>query len=202
MKPFYFLTLTLIIAAVLVSCSKSDDRKPWDPNAMISLRPAVSIAAGVHVLRPEAGVPAGTKAETTPQHLTAKEIVEQAYSIQLINDLLSGYFTRGFTDNQRDVDNLRLLMYGFDVIDQFGDFVPDFIEGYDLVFTRQLTVLPSTVDTIAYIPNATLRVAETAIKAAYAKEDYEACYKIFDEAFTFIPITGAEWLALKAAGTN
>ena len=55
---------------------------------------------------------------------------------------------------------------------------------------------------IAYIPNATLRTAETAIRAAYEAKDIEACYTAFNTAYTFTPITGAEWRALKSAGQN
>ncbi|MEG1936930.1 MAG: hypothetical protein RR132_05245 [Rikenellaceae bacterium] len=55
-------------------------------------------------------------------------------------------------------------------------------------------------DTCAYIPNAVMIEAEKNIKAAYARGDYAACYKLFDTALTFYPITGAEWRALKAQG--
>lgn len=57
-------------------------------------------------------------------------------------------------------------------------------------------------DTIAYIPNAVMREAEKNITEAYARGDYAACYKLFDTAITFFPITGAEWRALKEQGVE
>lgn len=188
MKRLFF--LSVIILTMLVSCSKDDNGNgKLDPNAMISLRPAP-----------------GVKSDSDPGHLTAKEIVEQTEYIGFRNIPHFGDdrpTTRGFADRQRDLVNNRLLMYGTDIIDQDGIYTDEFIEGTDFVFVRNLgTGLAPVLDTIAYISNATLRSAEAAIKSAYTKQDYEACYKIFDEAFTFIPITGAEWRALKAAGTN
>lgn len=188
MRPLYL--LSLIILTSLISCGKDDGgttKGRLDPNAMISLRPAIGVKSEAVI--------------TNPDHLTAKEIVEQAHAMRFESNY--GGLIRGFSEVMRDIPNTRLLMLGEDIISQNGEYVPNFIEGYDIVFIREISPNPNfLVDTIAYIPNVTLRAAETAIKAAFAKEDYAACYKLFDEAFTFIPITGEEWRALKAAGTN
>lgn len=78
------------------------------------------------------------------------------------------------------------------------DFVPNNIEedgGFRWTYCKNMGR-----DTIAYIPNTILREAEKNIKEAYAQGDYETCYKLFDTALSFYPITGAEWRALKAQG--
>lgn len=59
-----------------------------------------------------------------------------------------------------------------------------------------------TIDTIAYIPNKVGIKAEKNIKEAYANGDYITCYELFKKAYTFYPITGAEWRALKAQGVE
>ena len=187
MNKYLFLFSILLLA---VGCSKDkapDNKGQLDPDAMISLRPAE-----------------GARSETN--HLAALEIVKQAYEISFIHNGFPGssHLRRGFADHQRDLnpENPRLLMYGTDIIDQYGEYTSEFIEGHDFVLTRQLSITPHLLDTIAYIPNVVIRAAEIAIKAAYADDNYTECYRLFDTAFTFIPITGAEWRALKAEGQN
>ena len=58
------------------------------------------------------------------------------------------------------------------------------------------------VDTIAYIPNSVMQDLEQRVMAAYEAADYATCYRLFEEGFVFTPITGAEWLELKAEGKN
>lgn len=55
-------------------------------------------------------------------------------------------------------------------------------------------------DTIAYIPNKTLKSAQEAIKVAYDAEDFATVYKLFESSMVFLPTTGAKWRAMKAAG--
>ncbi len=131
---------------------------------------------------------------------------------------------RGFDDDQRDVAGERLMMWGEDVIDihRGGVLVDDFIGASNVVIVcaraqtgelldqvNGLRTLNGEVymnnvvyDTIAYIPNATLRKAYTEIHAAFDREDYITVYQLFDDAFRWIPITGAEWRALKAQDNN
>lgn len=174
-----------LLALVFAFASCKDENKLWDPNAMINLRQGTL-----------------TKADTNPNHLSALEIVKQTtnlkcYNVPIFGDQAVG---RGFSDAQRDYQTPMLKMFGTDIIDMFGKYDPSFIEATDCVLQRVVNAgKPNEViDTIAYIPNAVLRAAELKIKAAFAKEDYETCYAIFNDAFTFLPITGTEWRALKA----
>ncbi len=187
MKTIITLAATIFAALTLTSCEKPNPAEQvLDPDAMISLRPA-------------SGVKAVTK---NPAHLTANEIVEQATDIWFWNFdyTTQNALGRGFAESQRDLINMRLLMWGTDIIDQFGEYVGEFIESHDVVLTKQTSI--NSKDTIGYISNATLRAAEAEIKEAFAQGDYTTCYEVFDRAFTFEPITAAEWRELKARGEN
>ena len=182
--------LLLLIAAC--SCSSKDEPKAFkiDSNAMISIKPSVGAWRAPSFIKTN---------DTT--HLSALEIVKQAEGIMFYNISVYGDqpVGRGFSASQRDTISPMLKMWGTDIIDQDGNYVPDFIESTDCIL-RKITNVDKpnmVIDTIAYISNSVLRNAETQIKEAYAKKDNESVYKIFNEAFTFTPITGAEWRALK-----
>lgn len=183
MKHIFFL---LIAAAAFVGC-KDDNKGQLDPNAMISLRPAAGVKAD----------------EGNPNHLSALEIVKQTNGIYLWNKNISTQvLARGFHERQRDYVTPRLLMFGTDIISQRGEYVPDVIEAEDVILCTDNEAHTQIVDTIAYIPNQVMRDAQKVIKAAYDAGDYTTVYAEFDKAFTFIPITGAEWLELKRQGKN
>ena len=66
---------------------------------------------------------------------------------------------------------------------------------YDL----NLSPVPADIfDTIAYVPNKVVRAAEDEIHAAFNSQDYDKCLQLFETAYVFQPITGAQWRALKA----
>lgn len=181
------LFLLLAIAAIVVSC-KTDEPTEFKikDTDMISIKPAASAKS------------VAMKAKSVDEHLSALEIVQQTTIIS------TPQFERSFASEQRDTLSTppKLLMWATDVITLDGQIQTDWIQTYDVVFVRYLNGSYQTKDTIAYIPNSTLRAAETAIRAAYEAKDLEACYSVFNTAYTFIPITGAEWRALKAEGNN
>lgn len=175
MKKILFLLFALVL---LTGCEKDDnpDKGKLDPNAMILIRPA-----------------AGVQLKAIVQGLTATEIVEQAINIrfrthwgdtgdgsvyrdeELVTD-------RGFGEGQRDLSIPALKMFGTDIIAQQGHFVKDFIYGYDVYITS------SNNDTIAYVPQSVINNARSLIEAAYNDENYTEVYRLFNEAFTFLPI--------------
>jgi hypothetical protein len=190
------LFLFLAIAAVLASC-KTDEPKVFQIKAtdMISIKPATS------------AMRAAMRAKSTTGHLSALEIVKKTTEISLI--MHGGTYEgvkagRSFASEQRDTisEMPKLLMWATDVIRFNGELATDWIEATDVVFVNYNLSTPKMRDTIAYIPNATVRAAETAIRAAYVVKDMEACYAIFNAAYTFVPITGAEWRTLKANNQN
>ena len=73
--------------------------------------------------------------------------------------------------------------------------------GFDQKYNGPI-INPTTWDTIAYVPNAQLEAAEKLVRAAYERGEYDRCYQILEKAYTFIPITGAQWRKLKAKNKN
>jgi hypothetical protein len=130
--------------------------------------------------------------------------VKQTTEISFIWADINKPVGRSFASEQRDTVSVppKLLMWATDVIMLDGALQTDFITAIDVVLVHYDQDNFTGKDTIAYIPNSVLRTAETAIRAAYAAQDIEACYTVFNEAYTFTPITGAEWRALKAINEN
>jgi hypothetical protein len=187
MKKLFY----LLIAVLLIAC-KGDEPQAFviKDTDMISIRPAQGTAMKVK--------------RTEPTHLSALEIVRQTTIISYIWADTNKPVGRSFASEQRDTVSAtpKLLMWATDVIMLDGTLQTDFITATDVVLVHYEDKTPSIRDTIAYIPNATLRAAETAIRAAYEAKNIEACYTAFNTAYTFTPITGAEWRALKLAGNN
>ncbi|MEF9950900.1 MAG: hypothetical protein RR551_08020 [Mucinivorans sp.] len=174
----------LATAAIFTSC-KENKGKVLDPLAKISIKPS--------------STPASVASKAT--YLSPVEVVKLTTDIAMKSKLApkEPYINYGISDEQRDLTTPKLMMWGMWVIDK-GALTPDFIEAaYDVVFVaREGGVMNKPIkDTLAYIPNATLRAAEKSIKTAFDRGDYNEVYKLFDEAYKFIPIDGAGWRALK-----
>jgi hypothetical protein len=184
--------LFLAIAAIVASCEPNEPKafsiKDTD---MISIRPAASAA----------NAPQKVKADDA--HLSALEIVKQAHHFRSnYNGFTAEY---SFSDKDTISESPKLMFWAQYVIsiDGSASLQEDVIASTDLVLIKQSGSYPNYInDTIAYIPNSVLRAAETAIRKAYADKDIDECFRLFDSAYTFTPITGAEWRALKANGQN
>lgn len=192
MKKLIFI-LTLVLA--VVSCKNNEPKKPFiiDTNAMVNLKPDVKNWAKAPQFI--------MKSSNSATHLTPLEIVQQAVGISWTYNNKTG--DRGFNNEQRDVTSNppMLKMFASDIIniDQYNKpyYEPAFIEGVDCILFRSYN---NKRDTIGYIPNAILRAAQPLIKSAYDNGDNETVYRLFNEAFTFLPITAAEWQDLKKQG--
>lgn len=117
---------------------------------------------------------------------------------------------------QRDTVNNRLMLQDIDVIDvnQLGDFIVDFTDivllgvkqpGEDkLIHAKDAWTVEDLAklipDTIGYIPNRVILDAREKITKAFNADDYIECQRLFNEAYVFLPTTGAKWRAMKAAG--
>ena len=159
--------------ALFASCDRGDtpdNKGQIDPNAMILIRPDVSVRAQIG-------------------GLSALEIVEQGVNIKW----RSYYFgnvrhnepqriERSFSDAQRDFDIPALKMWGVDIISMEGVFWRDFIHGFDVFITDV------NHDTIAHVPNIVINTARPLIERAFRDENFNEVYRLFDEAFTFRPI--------------
>lgn len=122
--------------------------------------------------------------------------------------------------NQRDTisEHPALLMFGTDIITQEGKLLRAYLDTRDHVIVQfTLDGKPLTYDenmairdreaiqrikedTIAYIPNSVMDEATQKIEAAYNDSNYAEVYRLFNEAFTFKPITAKQWKRLKALG--
>ena len=177
MKKTLFLLIT-VIAFGFASCDKKDlpepiDKGEFDPNATITIRPAK-----------------GVQVRATIPGLTATEIVEQALSIKYQSNYINNVydenkkdFARRFDDDLKDFDEPALKMYAIDVIAEDGSYYRD------LTYAVNVVITDAVGDTIAYVPDEVISTARPLIEAAYEDENYTEVYRIFDEAFTFIPVS-------------
>lgn len=133
--------------------------------------------------------------------LSPKEIVKQCWAIEI--DLANGQGgIRGWADAQRDTVNCKLKMWATDVInEETGKLLNDPENDFLGAKTARLILgLEDNYRVIAYIPSATLEAARTSIQAAYDKGDLDEVYRLFQEAYTAIPISQEDYDALKAEG--
>lgn len=215
------LLILLLSVFALTSCTNDDDvKEPFkiDPMAMVSLNPS----------KTGWNNKTSKTSKTNAEYLTPLRVVKEVGDISFYNYNVfkNEPFGRGFSGPQRDTISPKLKMWGTDIINMDGTLNTDFIEGQDLVLRRNLkyntitkiytpqnldkiTGLPyeslgkneiQAYDTIGYISNAIMRKAELDIKLAHEANDPEAVYRIFNETFTFAPISGAEWRVLKTQG--
>jgi hypothetical protein len=169
--------LFLSVFALLASCEKDDpviDKGQLDPNAMITIRPGAGVRA-------------------TVEGLTALEVVEQALAIKFQSHYFGNVYNedvkdiaRSFRDEDKDYEAPALLMPSIDVITVEGEYYRDFTHSFNVFITD------NQGDTIAYVPDTVINAARPLIETAYENEDYTEVYRLFDEAFTFLPIPISE----------
>ena len=164
----------LFIFGLLLSCDPKPeiDKGQLDPNAKIVLRPDKSVRTRAII-----------------GGYTGLQVVQEAVNIYWRSHWFDNRYyddekiiARTFIEELKDYNKPALLMWGTDIISQEGDFYKDFIYGYNVVITD------NNNDTIAYIPDAVINTARPLIESAFADENYNEVYRLFNEAFTFIPI--------------
>ena len=204
--------LLLFVAAVaFIACSKDDNSSAYDALRPVPIRAAASSRAYIH-----------------GNLLSGKQVVQQTWCMKGMYP--DGTPTqgggKGFSAEMRDTVNPALKLLMKDVIftvykNEKPRLETFFLTLRDVVFERPIhiengdtvfcgydkeyngTILHTTiVDTIAYVPNAQLEAAEKLVRAAYERGEYDRCYQILEKAYTFIPITGAQWRKLKAENKN
>lgn len=168
--------LFLLVGMLLISCNPEDvpeTKGKLDPNAMIVIKPAK-----------------GVQLRSTVSGLTALEVVEQTMNMTFRTHYFGNKYSeevviadRGFGDNQRDYNLPALMMFGTDIIQTDGSYQRDFIYGTEFYLVN------SSLDTIGYIPQTVIDDARIKIELALAEENYTEVYKLFNEAFTFLPIS-------------
>lgn len=204
--------LLIAMTAVFISCDDKNNKPGFlDPDSKISLQ-------GMNTL---------TRADNID---TIDIIIRHCDNVRFRSDggfptmtslPFGEYYYGEMNSMRRDFENKRFLWSGGYVIEtdpdvpgwsQLGLFITD---AEDVVFavpvdnnTGEWIDLSDPLwsqyschfDTLGYIPNRILKKAQQDIQEAYASGDFETCYRLFDTAFVFIPITGERWRALKEAG--
>lgn len=180
----YTIVLVTCAATIFTACQKDDSKGRLDPSAKVYISPAP-----------------GVKATENTLHLSAREIVLQAENILFNSPGVSSTSSMAVDDWNRDTINNRLMLSATCVIASDGKLDSTFIDSRDMLLVI-LDKRNHPTDTIAYVSDKTLKVAAKTIREAYDREDYASCYRLFEQAFTFVPITGKEWRALKVVGDN
>ena len=190
MKKILFLALV----AILFGCkSKDEPTKPFviDPLATVNIKPIAGTKLKVKSV------------QSTDTHLTAFEIVKQTHAMKF--SLSDGTPSiRGFAPLQRDTISATpmLKMWGTDIMGYTqlidGTYTTNLVLQHDFLEAKDCILIDNKGDTIAYVPNTVLRTAETQIKELFLVKNYEPIYDVFNNAYTFIPISGTEYKALKA----
>ena len=191
MKKLIFL---LTACGLLLAACKGDEpkQKLLDPNAMILIKEAkMSVPKAVKSIQQAPG---------EQQLPTWEWVVKNASKMLFYNkEIQKNYLIRGIDEGQRDLEKMAIKMFGTDVIDRFSDgsikLATCFIGAEDCIFLMGN-------DTVAYIPNDTLRTARVKVEAAYNAGNYEEVYRLFDKAFVARPTTGKIWRELKSQGKN
>lgn len=177
MKKIMFLLLIVL----LVGCDpqkddiddKVDPKGKFNPEAMITIRPAKGVALRSNVT-----------------DLTARQIVEDAYLIEFQSHYFDNqhrddiyYLSRAFGDLLKDLDTPALKMMGIDVINAQGEYLRDF------TYSSKVFITNTDGDTIATVPDSVINAARPLIEVAFADSNYTEVYRIFNEAFVFLPIS-------------
>ena len=175
MKRFILLAAFAALIIGLSGCGKDDGWR--DGTLAINVRERVA-----------------TKADG---HLTPAQIVRKAYSLDMSNGIDAFHGRRGWAPEQRDTVNNKLMMYSTDVIGIDGELKNG---QYSFINVKSAYIVDSNEVVIAYIPSAVLKKAHDDIIEAYNRNDYDAVYKLFNDAYEAIPITQEEYEALVERG--
>ena len=194
----------LVACAMLSSCKDSKKGPKLDPYTQITLNGTTAVPTAASSTKTP---PAPPYSIQTVAKWAGQMSYKHAYAMST---------ARGFYD--RDIDKGKLKVgEARDVVEEDGqggyklgylaqglsdvvcvvNFNPDDLNNWGEPGKDRIS---DKFDTVAYIPNAVIQRAEAAIKTAFDAGDYDECMRLFEEAYVFIPTTGAEWRALKAAG--
>ena len=174
--------LFLFAIALFASCDRGDtpdNKGQIDPNAMILIRPAAGVRAQIGGL---------SALEVVEQGATMKW---QSYYASNQRNEVPQVAIRGFADFQRCFDTPALKMAGFDIINPYlaadGSVISHELMR-DFLFAFSVYITDVNNDTIAHVPDAVISAARPLITAAYNDNNFTEVYRLFDEAFTFLPI--------------
>ena len=204
------LILFLLVAVLATACEKKN--KSLDPDAKVSITGVRSVSKADVGELPSEDI-AGTGLTDSLEFIT-----RYALEIRMTDGNLTPSRWIGAESDtyymMRDFENWKLKFWASDAITSDGLSLSSWVTlSTDIVLivlkeedgravhplelgTRYFELVH---DTVAYIPNAAVLEARAKITAAFNQQDYESCYKIFDDTYVFVPTTGEKWRAMKAA---
>ena len=166
--------IVMLVWAALTACKK-EEPEPFrlDPNAMILLRGDMGGAAKGFVTG-----------------LTPLEVVENGVNVKYESHWAGNMYyetiqqiSSTFADLQKDYDIPALKLWGVCIITMDGEYYKDF------TYATNVYITDNNNDTIAQVPDEVIVNARALIEDAYNNGDYEEVYRLFNEAFTFIPFS-------------
>ena len=149
------------------------------------------------------------------QNLTPQQIMKVACGIDATLKSSGRRGGTGVSEEMKDYTNCRFVMAPWMVIKKLPEKrLPDgsYTYKYELnetwITNRDVTLAAietpslglSAGELIGYIPNKQMEEAEKAIRKAFAEKDSETVFKLFNDAYTFIPIRQKAYDELKAKG--
>ncbi len=149
------------------------------------------------------------------QNLTPQQIMKYADGITVTLKSSGRRAGTAVSEEMKDYTNCRFVMAPWMVIEKIPEKrLPDgsYTYKYELnetwITNRDVTLVALSNTTlgfdpdelIGYIPNKQMEEAEKAIRKAFAEKDSEKVFKLFNDAYTFIPIRQKAYDELKAKG--
>lgn len=139
--------------------------------------------------------------------LTPREIVETASIFRFFDPTQNRNSNISVAPSQKDVENARIKMWGEQVINADGTLNEYFIMLRDVRIVAPFPTdengnyIHTDKDNVTgYIPNEVMERAEKEIRKEYAAGNYDKVYKLFQDAYTAIPINLEMWEALYKEG--
>lgn len=138
---------------------------------------------------------------------TAHEIVREEWVSLFYNSETGGFCGRAFDVGEKDTINDMLLWQAACILTADGKILRDFLYAENMFITagdmgggEEYIINNPKLDTVGYIPNATIIEARKHIEELYDAEKYDEIYEYFHHAFEIIPCTGSEYKALVEQG--
>ena len=191
MKISSVMVAVAIAAFSAAFCSCDDDGGKYNPKAKVYIN----------------GVDAQNKAATAQQRLTVEQICK-GDSVALAGSIGGGdiFSFVSATDHYIDTVNMRLVFPAYNIFGTDNSLDADnssfFRENERYYLIDCHIASPHFQDTLGYIPIQSRLEAKETLRELFKDRDAnrEAIYKVFTEAFQFVPCTGAEYKAMIERG--
>lgn len=200
MKTKLFVTLIGVIFFLGCKNNEEPHNKLFDENAKISIYPERKIV-------PKStydGISTYEDSIKTIFKMRAKDI-----AWRFISEYDNGEYEKSIFDDNIDTINYRFIWKGNDVVLKISEVTHEIILGELVRQAKNIIlvdlrkwILYREADTLGYIPNSVVLEARKKITEAFNRQDYEECYRLFDNAYKFRPITGEAYRRLQEQGLN